>query len=318
MNLNREINSGHYGIEQIAKKYCGLKKSKHIIGIWQHGVFLPEILHYPDQLTSHEIPLLIRKRYPFFVANQHNKDFLRANGYRNVHAIGMPIVYAKVQPKIKIRDSLLLLPDHSVEWHPQKESFEEYALFVEEIIKNFSRVTLSLHKHDYTQSNIELFKKYKNLKVILGASEWDLTSLERSANLFNSHEFACANTLNSGLIYAGFFGCKISIAGPKSHNQQILNAAIPALIDNSELLNKVNYGFAQIQEKYNFLRLPSTSLKHSKSYVAICSDLVGFQFKKEPKELVKILGLTHSNLIKKYALHSITRIAQFVEKSQKR
>jgi hypothetical protein len=79
MNLNREINSGHYGIEQIAKKYCGLKKSKHIIGIWQHGVFLPEILHYPDQLTSHEIPLLIRKRYPFFVANQHNKDFYTLN-----------------------------------------------------------------------------------------------------------------------------------------------------------------------------------------------------------------------------------------------
>ena len=315
MNLNREINSGQYGIEQVVKEYCGLKKSKHIIGIWQHGIYHPEILHYPDQLTSHEIPLLIRKRYPFFVANQHNKDFLRANGYLNVHAIGMPIVYAKVQPKVKVRDSLLLLPDHSVEWHPQKELFEEYALFVEKIIKNFSTVTLSLHKHDYTPRNIELFKKYKNLNVVLGASEWDLTSLERSATLFNSHEYACANTLNSGLIYAGFFGCKISIAGPKSHNQQILNAAIPALMDNPELLNKVNYGFEQIQKNYNFLRLPNTSLKDSKSYVNLCSDLVGFRFKKTPNELMRILGLTHTNLIRKYALHSITRIAQCTEKN---
>ena len=315
MLTRKAINSGNYGIETIVKEYCGLKKSKHIIGIWQHGVYLPEVIYSPDQLASHEIPLLIRKRYPFFVATKHDKDFLLANGYRNVHAIGLPIVYTKVEPKAKVRDSILLLPDHSVEWHSQKQPFAEYALFVEKIIKNFSRVTLSLHKHDYTPRNIELFKNYNNLKIVLGASEWDLSSLKRSASLFSSHEYACANTINSGLIYAGFFGCKISIAGPKSNYQQILNSALPTFKDNSELLNKLNFGYEQINEKYNFLRLPNTSLKDSKSYVNLCSDLVGFRFKKTPNELMRILGLTHTNLIRKYALHSITRIAQCTEKN---
>jgi hypothetical protein len=318
----KAINSGHYGIETIVKEYCGNKKDKHVIGIWQHGVLFVEHVVHPFQLTSHEIPKLLSKYYPFFVANEDLKEFLILRGYKNVHAIGLPIIYTNNSFVKRVNKSILLLPHHGVNLDEEiwknlnkKPDYTEYFMFAKSISKDFEHMTLSLHRNDYTQENIALFSEIKNLKIVSGGDPNDQNSLNRMASLFRSHEYATSNVVQSALVYAGYFGCKISISGPPSLNYTFETLTwLKGMSGGEDLIPKIIFGVEFVENKCNFLRIPPSKLLDSQTHENWSSKLLGSNNKRSPKDLGKILGLSGLNLLRKYALHSITRVNQFFQK----
>lgn len=324
MVFDSHINSGNYGIESIVKNYCGLKKYKHIIGNWQHGVIFPETVYHPYQLVGNEIPIAIKKFYPFFVATQDFRLFLSKNRYCNVRAIGLPILYAENSSTIRQRDSILLLPNHGVDinldiWKKLKftevPKLNAYFEFAKSICKNFEKATITFHKNDFNEQNIKLFSQISNLKIVKGGDPNDQDSITRLVELYKSHEYATSNVLQSALIYAGFFGCKISICGPPALDYLIKVSAWLSILGKSEELNqKIADGFRKADENCNFLKLREHSLRESQQHIEWCSKLLGSDFKMSPDELRKALGLSRLNLIKKYTVHYTMKSARLIDK----
>ncbi len=296
-----KIGSGHYGVETIVMNYCGLKKIRPIIGTWQHGVLHEETILNAIQCTDSFIKGKLKRKYPFFVANNHIKSFLLREGYENVHAIGLPIIYAKkiLKPVNRSPGTLLLIPSHSSAISPPWD-FSEYARFVEEVGKNFSRVTVSLHYNDYNQNTISLFSKIKNVNIVLGAVENRQDSISRMAYLFSTHEYASTNFISSGIVYAAHFGCKVSISGPSNIDWQIKDA-----YNNADVNHRIEdyvEGLFKLEKKYDFLNceLPKiNSTNHQNDWV---DELLGTPNIQNSKRLSTILGLGYFNKYKKLQL----------------
>jgi hypothetical protein len=276
---------------------------------------------HPIQLTSHEIPKLISKYYPFFVANNDLKDFLVLHGYKNVHAIGLPIIYTNYSTIQRLKKSILLLPNHGVNLDEdifqnlnKKPDYTEYFMFAKSISKYFEHMTISLHRNDYTKENIDLFSEIKNLKIVKGGDPDDQNSLNRMASLFRSHEYATSNVVQSALIYAGYFGCKISISGPPSLNYTFDTLIWLKKINGGDaLIPKITSGIKSVENQCNFLRISPNQLLDSQTHENWSSKLLGIDHKKSPEELGNILGVSSLNLLKKYSLHLITRTNQFFQ-----
>jgi hypothetical protein len=168
---------------------------------------------------------------------------------------------------------------------------------------------------DFNEQNIRLFSQISNLKIVKGGDPNDQDSITRLVDLYKSHEYATSNVLQSALIYAGFFGCKISISGPPALDYLIKVSAWLNILGKSEELNqKIADGFRKADENCNFLKLPEHSLRESQHHIEWCSKLLGSDFKMSPDELRKALGLSRLNLLKKYTVHYTMKSARLIDK----
>jgi FkbM family methyltransferase len=208
---------GSYGDQVIAARYAGLGEPPYAMrGEWQHGWIAPERNIDPEFALggdgrSHER----RASAAFFVARQDQVAYLGSLGYRHVHAIGLPIVYLE-KPRIERRPgSLLVMPAHSLPESREEWDADAYAAYVRSIAHRFSEVWLCVHKSCATKGNWVPAFAGLGIRVVEGAEERDHNSLLRMATLFSRFEFVSSNAHGSHLVYASYFGCKASVAGPR-------------------------------------------------------------------------------------------------------
>jgi hypothetical protein len=161
-----------------------------------------------------------------FVTRKTQEQFLRQFGYENVKAIGMPIVYVpKKEYKLK-PNSLLVMPGHSLEGEKFETFEDDYLGLINSYRRDFDTITICVHpgclKNGYW---IEAFAK-EGYKVIVGVGLSNLNSFQKLQKLMSEHEYMTTNCYGSHLMYASYFGSKVSVIGkePTYQLDELLNS----------------------------------------------------------------------------------------------
>jgi hypothetical protein len=213
--------AGVYGCRKVLSTYCGFNhipwQGKLVTAgdNWQHG-WLPSYYNVHPELTMgvNGDTYRHREEWRFFVARKDQENYLRENGYKDVHAIGLPFVYATFPPIKKIDGTLLVLPVHSIDETHHDRQFEDYASYIKSISDRFSKVYVCIHPSDFRKGYwVNEFLK-QGIPFVTGANYRDANALNRMRALFSAFEFVTSNGFGSHLAYASFSGAKASISGP--------------------------------------------------------------------------------------------------------
>ncbi len=217
-----------YGANLIARDYCGLDiPNPTIPGYWMHGWI-------PAYHNVHTALIALHKKegqgagYDFegqiehekqhieqWVSREDQAEFLRADGYRHVNAIGLPILYIPPANVRRVPNSLLVMPPHSHKSHgPDDPLAEEYAEMVADISKHFEHVWVCLHEDDIAKNQwISSFRK-RGIRVFPSADQADPYTLCRLHTILSMFECVTTNGYGSHIAYAAYCGAKTSIWGP--------------------------------------------------------------------------------------------------------
>ena len=205
-----------YGAPFVAANYCGIDSTNYtwVKGEWQHGWHPPEHNVHPELVVGNTgLSRFNKLKLRYWVARKDQADYLLSCGYKNVEAIGLPIIYL---PELEIerqKNSLLVMPVHSLSSTTHNWDFEQYAGEIYSIKDRFTRVIACIHPECIQKKYwVESFMK-RGIPVISGAEIRDKNSLLRMAYLFKSFDFLTTNGFGSHLAYGSFFGAKVSIFG---------------------------------------------------------------------------------------------------------
>lgn len=205
-----------YGAFSALEKYLGVSIFKKNFSFleWQHGWHPPQHNVHPELVVGGYGQSYLRKEdKTFWVARQDQADYLLSHGYKFVKAVGLPIIYIDTPEVIREKGSLLIMPVHSLSYTKHQWDFDKYAEEIDKIKYNFSRIVACVHPACIDKGYwIEAFKK-KGISVISGAFGGDDNSLIRMAKLFSRFEYVTTNGFGSHIVYAAYFGAKVSLYG---------------------------------------------------------------------------------------------------------
>lgn len=190
--------------------YCTRKKIN-----WQHG-------WYPDyyQEGSND-PFVITQNQAVtdyshfnFVARKSEENKLHAMGITNSIAIGLPIVYTPFKKIERIKGSLLVMPGHSLDYISLQTNEDHYLEYINSIKHLFSKITVCIHPSCLRNGYwINTFRN-NGYNIVIGVEISNQNAFYRLRKYFSQHEYCTTNLTGSHIIYASFFGCKVSLIGP--------------------------------------------------------------------------------------------------------
>lgn len=210
---------GDYGAKHTVARYLSSDYSANLFnGQWQHGWIGSYKNRHPEHIIGgNGKAFRNRKRSWFFVARKDQKLALEQFGFRYVSAIGHPIVYEQFPSVSRRASSLLVMPMHSLPETSEnwKEDSKIYADYIASIAPFFESVVACVHpvciEKGYWAPDFEKV----GIRLITGADPSDSNALRRLAMLFSQFEYVTTNGHGSHIAYSSFFGCKVSVAGPK-------------------------------------------------------------------------------------------------------
>lgn len=206
--------SEHYGAIETAASYADYRIPPYPFkAFWLHGCTGPWELSIPGFLTMNYDQEI--KDLPLLVAREDEEIKLKQSGYKNIRKIGLPIVYAKSIPQPKLRNSLLIVPIHTLPGtdFEDKRAFDIYAQEINKSKRFFSKIYVCLHASCI--SNGLWVSEFANIgvEVIRGADCLDSNCLNRVKTLFSTFEYVTTNGWGSHVAYALACGAKVSIFG---------------------------------------------------------------------------------------------------------
>jgi hypothetical protein len=206
---SQSFGGDYYGALKVAADYCGLPKlPPHFPGNWQHGTWPPWQKIQPEVIV-YNAP----RSATCFVARHDEVSFLRAAGYRDVRAIGLPIIYTQPSGLQRIPNSLLVMPTHSLASDVMVPSTEQYVREIASIKDRFDFVAACVSAYCISRGLwISQFEE-QGIPVIRGAGITDVNALRRMRALFDTFEYVTTDTYGSHVYYAQYFGAKVSIWG---------------------------------------------------------------------------------------------------------
>jgi hypothetical protein len=229
--------SDYYGTTATAARYCRIPVSVAVIpGIWQHGNSPRHLKVDPILVLGAHDPAE-KERELFWVARADEEAYLQGMGYRNVKAIGLPIIYLPPKTIRRIPGSLLVMPAHSLDFTTHSWNCERYAEEIAAIRSAFSEVVVCVHASCWKNGYwVEAFKR-RGFPVITGCHATDWNSLERMRTLLSAFEYVTTNIYGSHVPYAAYFGAKVSIYGtyaelqPQNYAKEAFWRPYPRLLE---------------------------------------------------------------------------------------
>jgi hypothetical protein len=224
----RETISHAYGAHLIAREYCALEDATaKVPGYWMHG-WIPSYhnAHYalialhkkPGQSKGYDYIRQIeheKVHVDQWVSREDQAEFLRAQGYERVRAIGLPFVYI---PELSVRrrpGSLLVMPPHAHRSHGVGDPLaDEYASLIADMRRDFAEIWVCLNEDDYAKGEwVHSFTK-RGIKVFVGSDQADPYTHLRLKRILSAFEFVTTNGFGSHIAYAAYCGAKVSVFGP--------------------------------------------------------------------------------------------------------
>lgn len=206
--------SDQYGALHVAAAHAGMTMPERyaLSGFWQHGCDGPWYEFSPDLLCNNTPNA---RQMPVFVAREEQADYLRAHGFAQARAIGLPIAYTAPSGVARLPRSLLVLPTHTLagEQAPNREAFDRYASEIAAVAGEFERVVICVHPN--CRKNGFWVQEFasRGFEIVDGAFNGDLQALARVRALFEQFECVTTNGWGSHVAYALAFGARVSIHG---------------------------------------------------------------------------------------------------------
>jgi FkbM family methyltransferase len=280
----------------IAAAYCGLKRVPCAIrGNWVHGwdPRYREKLH-PDFLFG----MRTDPSEHYFVARKDQEEYLRGEGFLNVHTIGMPVVYLPPPQVLRRPGSLLVMPIHASNFITvAANKFDEYAEAIDAIRSDFDEVVICLHPACWEAGFwVDAFTRL-DLPIVKGAVNSDRNGLRRVQYLMSRFEFVTTNGFGSQLAYASYFGAKTSVYGPFASHPEEAFTSEPLYTPHLKLIKRLLHGISEDELRRNcpwFFCHP----RDAKDNVAWGEAEVGSASKVAPGKLRSLFGWDRASLIK--------------------
>ena len=285
----------YYGASRLIADKLGLSEVPFSVGGWRHG-WMHVPLKYVQQLT-----VWGKEDSHFLTALEDHACFLKEHRI-NATAVGMPFIYADaVEDSIRIPNTLLVMPQHTLPYVPSVGDEEKYVQDIEKIRHDFDEVVFCIH-HSCYEHGIwpALLEKYK-FPMIIGASAAQTNAITRLQKIFSIFEFVTTNTIGSHLPYAAYCGTKVSIYGKYSDFSKYDFSKDPFAIKNPEL---IDFDIKHSTEDYVKNLMPFMFCEHPKFAVKSVSwaqSELGLQNKKSADEIAELLGWNDIELQKKHA-----------------
>jgi predicted O-methyltransferase YrrM len=313
-----------YGDNHTASIYCGFKRTpKMINGEWQHGHIVPERNFHPELVIGSDGLSRFRKQKRYYVARQDQVSFLKEHGFHNVIAIGLPILYVKKPNLTRIKNSLLIMPTHSL---PGVENQLDESKFIDRIkhhLDLFDLVVCCIHRNDFDRNIWMESMKGIGIESVTGADNNDVNTYPRLATIFSEFEYMITDDFGSHVSYAAYFGCKVSII-EKIYDKNIYERNMRYLLSNSvfyknnpELFEKYLISFYEneiYKRNYPFLYKEITKAEVEKNWA--CYQL-GIENMRTPNELRRIFGWnSHQIIFKLFEFYNLkfTSITSIIRK----
>ncbi len=229
-----------YGSLHVISQYLSIDNPPaDIRGEWQHGHIEPGRNIDPDSVIGGDGVSRFKKNSRYYVAREDQKNYLNSQGYDDVHDIGLPLIYVPQPAVSRVKNSLLVMPFHSIGgMKMEREKLEdEYLAYIDSVRGDFSEVICCLHRNDYDQGGWNTKFAERGLETVVGGDPNDGNTYFRLAYLFSRFEYVTGNSWGSHLAYAAYYGAKSSIAGPspKVHREAYENLTYfknkPRLLD---------------------------------------------------------------------------------------
>lgn len=278
-----------YGAVTTAAVYCGFKAPPAPLnGEWQHGHIIPERNLHPEYVLGSDGLARGRKNWRFYVARSDQKEYLESEGFSDVTAIGLPIIYVKKPEIERVTNSLLVMPGHTLPEDKITIDESQYVEYIASLKPNFSRVICCVHKNCLDTGLWVNSMKRIGVPSIRGASLNDANSLKRMALLFSYFDVVTSYSFGSHFAYAAYFGARVSWSGPnpikaRDVSQHVLFKNAPELID---LYNKLKEDRI-LEDEYSLLSYPPSAAQALSQWA---SYQLGEEHKKTPSELKTLFG----------------------------
>ena len=267
--VKRDTISHSYGAHLIARTYCGISDGESIVpGYWMHG-WVPAYhgvhpaliaLHKKEgQHDGYDFVAQIRDdkaRIPQWVSRPDQVEFLTAQDYQHVKAIGLPIAYLPAPDVRRVPGSLLVLPPHSHRTHgPEDPLAEQYADAIASLRNRFEHVWVGITEDDIAgQQWVESFRR-RGIDVLPTTDQGGPNTLARLQRLLSTFEYVTTNGFGSHIALAAYCGAKVSVYGPYAEFPLERLKATYAIKVFPELLEQAHYLCTEraLREHYPFL-----------------------------------------------------------------
>lgn len=197
-----------YGISNIIAGQLGLKQVPTSYSMWRHGWMFKQ-LKFIEQI-------IWKKAYTqyYLVGRQLEKQFLESHGVKNVKAIGLPFTYVPEQRIERKKNSLLIMPAHSLPYVKVDGDEDKLIDFALSLSKDFDTICFCIHQDCANNGRfVDKLTKY-NIPWFIGASANDVNSLIRLRRIFEYFEFVGSNVIGSHLVYSQLCGAKFFLCDP--------------------------------------------------------------------------------------------------------
>tara|TARA_B100001093_G_C26764199_1_gene987119 strand:- start:211 stop:1176 length:966 start_codon:yes stop_codon:yes gene_type:complete len=277
-------------------------KYKYSFSSWVHGWIFNE-LKYIEQFNIAQYSPLYK-----IVANKKQKRFLNNHDFHNIEIAGYPYIYIKNNPQIKkIKNSLLIIPPHNTNLLNHKWDEEKYIQSLLYNKNNYEFIFFCIHQECYKKNKwVKNLNKY-GINFVVGANSNDKNSLLRTKYIFQHFETVHAPTIGAAIAYAAFDGCKVSLS--EDYLEYKIDGYIghPLYKEKKEYIEYEIYTKSKeyIKGKYDFL---FSEPKESKKYESWAYKELGAEYKKDMREIPKLLGWENRDKFILYFLKYINTI----------
>jgi hypothetical protein len=278
ISRTRRESNRYYGHESILKQYCSKRIPSVVTGVIQHGWRRDNGIHRADSL-----PISKRKANAnIFVWNRFNREEAERIGCRHVFPIGAPFIYMDRIPEQRVdRESLVLFPSHSWENEPFRDEYRSYRHYISKIgkIKNrFSSVTVCLYWLQYSSRELREMISGEGFRIIcMGHRDNNPGFLHNFRRQVSRFEYVSSNVYSTAVFYALFMNKKTFIYG--GYDPEEIRWLTPPDVNIQETM------------KREYPELCWDNFR-DKCHHEIGRRELGWEFRKTPKELYRILGLS--------------------------
>ncbi len=241
--------SDRYGFGHLLAARLGTNP-KRMFCLWTHGwYFWKEKLELTDLLGMKLPP---RDTILVF-GSQEEVDLLKANGYSNAMAGGLPFSYVNHQSIRSNDDVLLAFIQHSAEAEKVSNDCTDYLDYLNSVRKHFESIYVSVYSLDHSESLVKEIRR-RSLIPVLGADPTDSRSLIRTRVMLEYCKHVSSNCFGSHIAYALATGCRVSLFSPmfRYRAESYLNTHHGFIKKHAE---RMEYFYSELfcREKWGFL-----------------------------------------------------------------
>lgn len=255
---------------------------------WPHGVIppwveLPRLLLFNNEFDRDKLILTF---------TEEQRRIIQTAGYRNVYAVGSPILYLedRFRSVKRVKGSALVMPQHSLSNIPRgsKRQHDNFLGEVARKVKSFDVVEACLGPACIESGFFINELEDMNIPAFVGARFNDRNALLRIRNVMSAFDTLITNGWGSHVAYALHFGMKIICVGEAFQVEKALlrRDRTYSSISEGELANQIkciNSGAIEFMEQF---RSKSTSSSRSRS---LGDFMVGASQRKDASKLGSII-----------------------------